>query len=103
MSCGSSTGSMPGSGSSGASADILGVTGTGATPSGGGEGRGEGGTDGLDDGVLSTEDSLQLDARARTTTRKHNVHHREGVKSMLAYLLVEEKVDIILCSIRASV
>jgi len=80
---------MPGSGSSGASADTLGVTGTGATPSGGGEGWGDGGADGLGDGVLSTGDSLQLDERARATTRKHNVNHREGVKRMLAYLLVE--------------
>jgi hypothetical protein len=70
---------MPGRGSSGASLDSAEVAGAvGILP---------GGADGLGDGVLSTGDSLQLNKRARATTRKYNGNNREGMKSMLAYLL----------------
>ena len=81
---------MPGSGSSDASADPVGVAGAGATtPAWGGEGMGDGGGGGMGDGVRSTGDSLQLNERARATTRKHNVNNRGSMKRMLTYLLVE--------------
>jgi hypothetical protein len=81
MSFGLSTGSIPGRGSSGASVDSVAVAGT--------VGILAGGADGLGDGALSTGDSLQLNKRARATTRKHNGNNREGMKSMLAYLLIK--------------